>query len=436
MFNSVSHQNRPSGRESSVVFHATAFILLTSASSISVATQTGADENVAAALKTQAISAALEHVELHRDSTTAFLAHIAAIVSPSGQEHERAEAVAARMRDIGLTSVLVDETPNAIGVIPGSSGKSLVFISTLDDLATVADHQRAATTSPHVDGDRLLGPGTNTSSSTASILAAAEALVASGFRPEHDLVFAAVAQEETGLIGMKVVYEAFQDRAVGFVDVLGDGRRISYGAIGIHWWRVIATGPPGHSLSGGLPNVNQAIGRSVDRILQMPLPAGHQDSRTIVNVAMLQSGAVFNHKPATGWFSLDIRSLDMNVIDTIEAGVNSVLSDVSSETGIQLEMQPFQLTPSGQIPGARESALVTTAAAISRHLGLEPTLSNSGSSNMNVALGNGSLAIGLGGSRGGKRAEVGEWADVPAMLRTATHVVLLSATIGGGFNGL
>ena len=429
MFNSVSRQKQPSGRGSSVVFHAIALILLTGASSISITTQTGADENVAAALKTQTISAALEHVELHRDSTTAFLAHIAAIVSPSGQEHQRAKSVAARMRDIGLASVLVDETPNASGVIPGSSGRSLVFISTLDDLATVADHQRAATTSPHVDGDRLLGPGTNTSSSTASILAAAEALVASGFRPEHDLVFAAVAQEETGLIGMKVVYEAFQDRAVGFVDVLGDGRRISYGAIGIHWWRVIATGPPGHSLSGGLPNVNQAIGRAVDRILQMPLPAGHQDSRTIVNVAMLQSGAVFNHKPATGWFSLD-----MNVIDAIEAGVNTVLSEVSSETGIQLEMQPFQLTPSGQIHGARESALVTTAEAISRHLGLEPTLSNSGSSNMNVALGNGSLAIGLGGSRGGKRAEVGEWADVPAMLRTATHVVLLAATIGGGFN--
>ena len=402
------------------------------ATSTSVATQTLADQNVAAALETRAISAALEYVELHRESTTAFLANIAAIVSPSGKERKRAEAVAARMRNIGLASVFVDETPNAIGVIPGYSGLALVFISTLDDLATVADYQRTAKTSPHVKGDRLIGPGTNTSSSTASILAAAEALVASGFTPEHDLVFAAVAQEETGLIGMKVVYEAFKDRAVGFVDVLGDGRRISYGAIGIHWWRVIATGPPGHSLRGGLPNVNQAIGRAVDRILQMPLPPGNKDSRTIVNVAMLRSGAVFNHKPATGWFSLDIRSLDMKAIDAIEADVATVLSDVSSETGIQLEMEPFQLTPSGQIPGARESTLVTTAEAISQHLGLEPTLSNSGSSNMNIAIGNGTLAIGLGGSRGGKRAEAGEWANIPAMLRTATHVVLLAATIGGG----
>ena len=432
MSDHVSHLNQPSRCRSSVVFRATAYIFIMAATSTSVATQTLADQNVAAALETRAISAALEYVELHRESTTAFLANIAAIVSPSGKERKRAEAVAARMRNIGLASVFVDETPNAIGVIPGYSGLALVFISTLDDLATVADYQRTAKTSPHVKGDRLIGPGTNTSSSTASILAAAEALVASGFTPEHDLIFAAVAQEETGLIGMKVVYEAFKDRAVGFVDVLGDGRRISYGAIGIHWWRVIATGPPGHSLRGGLPNVNQAIGRAVDRILQMPLPPGNKDSRTIVNEAMLRSGAVFNHKPATGWFSLDIRSLDMKAIDAIEADVATVLSDVSSETGIQLEMEPFQLTPSGQIPGARESTLVTTAEAISQHLGLEPTLSNSGSSNMNIAIGNGTLAIGLGGSRGGKRAEAGEWANIPAMLRTATHVVLLAATIGGG----
>jgi len=238
---------------------------------------------------------------------------------------------------------------------------------------------------------------------------------------------------------MKVVYEAYKDRAVGFVDVLDDGRRISYGAIGIHWWRVVATGPPGHSLGGGLPNVNQAIGRAVDRILQLPHPERHGDTRTIVNVAMLQSGTVFNHKPTTGWFSLDIRSLDMDVIDDVESDVRTVLAEVADDTGIQLEMKPFQLTPGGQIPGASESRLATMAEAASRQLGLEPTLSASGSSNMNVAVGNGSAAIGLGGSRGGERAEAGEWADIPAMLRTAAHGVLLAATVradgerGSGF---
>ena len=193
----------------------------------------------------------------------------------------------------------------------------------------------------------------------------------------------------------------------------------------------MANGPPGHSLSGGLLNVSQGIGRAVDRILQLPHPERHADSRTVINISMLQSGAVFNHKPATGWFSLDIRSLDMVVIDSIEAAVGEILATVTHETGIELAIQPFQLTPGGQTPGARESRLVTTAGAIARHLGLEPRVSNRGSSNMNVAVGHGTPAIGLGGSRGGSRAEPEEWADIATMIRTAKHVVLLAATIGG-----
>ena len=50
-------------------------------------------------------------------------------------------------------------------------------------------------------------PTVNTSLTTAAVLAAAEAYRASGLRPEHDLVFAAVAQEETGLRGMKALFE-------------------------------------------------------------------------------------------------------------------------------------------------------------------------------------------------------------------------------------
>jgi acetylornithine deacetylase/succinyl-diaminopimelate desuccinylase-like protein len=278
----------------------------------------------------------------------------------------------------------------------------------------------------------VVGPGTNTSATTAAMLAAAEAIVAAGLRPEHDLVFAAVAQEETGLVGMRRLYDEYRDRAVAFVDILGDGRSISYGALGIHWWRVIAHGPPGHSLGGGLPNVNQGIGRAVDRILQLPQPRRHAERRTIVNVAMLNSGSVFNHKPETGWFSLDIRSLDAEVIEEIEAEVRAILAGVEEETTIRFEKEPFQITPGGQIPGARESALVRTAVEIARHLGLgEPTLSDAGSANLNIAIAGGTPAIGLGGERGGARGQPAEWADIPSMMRSARHILLLAATRGG-----
>tara|TARA_B100002003_G_scaffold57536_1_gene53018 strand:+ start:4456 stop:5790 length:1335 start_codon:yes stop_codon:yes gene_type:complete len=392
--------------------------------------QTTTHSTVATTAEETIIATALEHLHEQRLTTASFLSQLATIVSPSGHEHERAEAVAHKMRAVGLESVVVDDTPNVIGVIPGRSEKSLIFVATLDDLATVAVHQKAATKPPKIDGNRLVGPGTNTSSTSAAILAAAAALITAGFQPKHDLVFAAVAQEETGLVGMKALYEQYKDRAIGFIDVLGDGRRISYGAIGIHWWKIIAEGPPGHSLSGGLPNVNQGIARAVDRILQLPHPETYSDSRTVINVSVLQSGSVFNHKPSTGWFSLDIRSLDNKVIQIIETAVQAELLQISQETGITLTMEAFQLTPGGQIPGARMSRLVTTAEAIAKYLRLEPTVSNRGSSNMNVAIGNGTPAIGLGGSRGGDRAQSSEWADITAMMRTASHVVLLAAILG------
>jgi len=395
------------------------------------AAEQAARADLDAALARADVQRALRRLRDGRSSTARFLADIGAIISPSGEELDRAREVAQRMTSIGLDSVRVTVSPNAVGVIPGRSGQALVFVSTLDDLATVAEHQRAASGPPRIEGDRVVGPGTNTSSTTAALLAAAEAYLAAGLEPEHDLVFAAVAQEETGLRGMKALYEEYDDRAFAFVDVLGDGHSISYGALGIHWWRVVAEGPPGHTLRGGLPNVNQAIGRAVDRILSLPAAARTDDSRTRLNVAMLRSGAVFNHKPETGWFSLDVRSMEAEVIAEIERSVQRILSDVEDATSIRLRMEPFQLTPGGRIPGAAESRLVLTSQAIARYLGYEPSMSESGSSNLNVAIGAGSPAIGLGGSRGGERAEPGEWADIDAMMRTAEHVLLLAATLGG-----
>jgi acetylornithine deacetylase/succinyl-diaminopimelate desuccinylase-like protein len=331
------------------------------------------------------------------------------------------------MKEIGLQRVAVDAAPNAVGVVPGRSGRAIVFVSTLDDLGPVAELQKAAGQPPRVDGSRVVGPGTNTSSTTAAMLAAARAIVEARIVPEHDLVFAAVAQEETGLVGMKQLYADYKDRAIAFVDILGDGRSISDGAIAIHWWKVIAHGPAGHSLNGGVPNVNQAIGRAVDRILQLPQ---QPSERTVINVAMLQSGAVFNHKPDTGWFALDVRSLDAAKVSAIEADVRQILDAVGRETSIAMTLEPVQLTPGGQIAGARQSPLVTTSAAIARHLGLTPAFTNAGSSNMNIAIAGGTPAIGIGGERGGARGEAGEFADVAAMLRTSKHVLLLAATMG------
>ncbi|MFK7864790.1 MAG: M20/M25/M40 family metallo-hydrolase [Pseudohongiellaceae bacterium] len=380
------------------------------------------------ALQDTKVLQGLEFISDSRDLSAQQLVQIGGIISPSGEELERAQAVAAIMEDIGLQDVQITSSPNAIGRIPGSSGKSIVFVATLDDLATVAEHQKAAQGLPVIDGDRVVGPGTNTSLTTIALLSAARALIDQGLTPEHDIVFAAVAEEETGLKGMRALYENYQTQALAFVDVLGEGSGISYGALGIHWWRINAFGPPGHTLNGGLPNINQAIGRAVDRILQIPEPQLYENRRTRLNVAILNSGAVFNHKPESGWFSLDVRSLDPEHIDSMETKTRQILNDVSEELGIRMEMEAVSKTPPGQIPGALESTLVQDSIAISAFLGSSPRLSNAGSANLNVAIAGGTLSIGISSERGGRRGFADEWADLPVLQRTAKNVFLTAIT--------
>jgi len=381
-------------------------------------------------IKDQNALKGLDDISEMRQDAAEMLVKIGGIISPSGEEHERAEAIAAEMRKIGLENVHVNDAPNVIGTIKGRSGKALIFVSTLDDLTTVADNQRASGVPPRIEGDLVVGPGTNTSLTSVALLAAAKALIENGFKPEHDIVFAGVAEEETGLRGMKHLYSEYKDRAIGFVDVLGEGNSISYGALGIHWWKIHAYGPAGHTLFGGVPNINQAIGRAVDRILQIPEPQIYSDRRTRLNVAVLNSGAVFNHKPETGWFSLDVRSLDLEHIKTMETKVQKILDDVTYELGIKFEMEVVSDTPPGQIEGALNSSLVQTSKAISNYLGNEPRLSNAGSANLNVPIAGGTLSIGIASSRGGRRGFADEWADIPTMMRTAKNVFLTAIIIG------
>lgn len=387
-----------------------------------------AERSLESALEDPAVQAGLTQIDTTEQLSAQQLVEIGGIISPSGQEHERAEAVAVLMRQAGLQDVQVSSAPNVTGRIPGRSGKALVFVATLDDLSTVADHQRAAGTPPRIEGDRVVGPGTNTSLTTVALISAARALVEQGFTPEHDIVFSAVAEEETGLRGMRALYAEYEDRAFAFVDVLGEGSSLSYGALGIHWWRINAFGPPGHTLNGGLPNMNQAIGRAVDRILQIEDPQLFDDRRTRLNVAILNSGAVFNHKPESGWFSLDARSLDPEHIESMEKQTRDILDTVTAELGIRFEMEPVSMTPPGQIEGARESTLVQNSVAISDYLGTSPTLSNAGSANLNIAIAGGTLSIAISSERGGQRGFADEWADIPILQRTAKHVFLTAIT--------
>jgi acetylornithine deacetylase/succinyl-diaminopimelate desuccinylase-like protein len=354
------------------------------------------------------------------------LIRIGSIISPSGEEELRAEAVAEIMYDFGLQFISIDSLYNVQGMIKGKSDSVIVLISTLDDLATVASWQRQLNRPLYRVDDHIIGPGANTSSTIISMLIAAQAIMQSGQIPDYTLVFAAVSREETGLDGMKKIYKSWKHRAVGFVDILGEGTSISNGAIGIHWHKVVGYGPPGHTLRGGLPNVNYALSQAIQAIFELQISQEWKDQRTFLNIAMIQSGAVFNHKPEMGWFSLDMRSLSQDILDTLTASVRQILLDVSLKTNIKLELVPESITPGGQIVGADDHRLTRVALEARSTLGLSTQILKTGSSNMNIPIASGSMAIGLNGERGGRRGHEDEWADLDALITTAKIVYLIA----------
>ncbi|HET7623195.1 MAG TPA: hypothetical protein VFK39_14920 [Gemmatimonadaceae bacterium] len=85
--------------------------------------------------------------------------------------------------------------------------------------------------------------------------------------------------------------------------------------------------------------------------------------------------------------------------------------------------------PEAERPGAAESSLVAASVAIVKWLGMDPTVKDSGSPSVSLAAAGGTPAIVLGGEREAARGSSDEWADVPTMLRSAKHIVLLAATL-------
>ena len=170
-------------------------------------------------------------------ATPRWLARIGIIVSPSGQEHERAAPSPTRRphRADGRHGRC---PPNVVGRIRAAPKRwsssrrwttSPPWPSTRSRVGATGHRGRPRRRArhQHVDGDGGAGGGRGR---------AAEGRP----RPRARPVFAAVAQEETGL-GIRRSAQ-WKDRAVAIVDVLGDGHSTWHHH---HWWKVVASGPPG-----------------------------------------------------------------------------------------------------------------------------------------------------------------------------------------------
>ncbi|MGI8762269.1 MAG: hypothetical protein ACR2LF_13430 [Jatrophihabitantaceae bacterium] len=346
---------------------------------------------------------------------------IALLAAPAGQEAARAALIAELARACGADRVELDRAGNVVATLDGSGADRFTFLATMDDLDSVAAHRRASSRID-VQGERLVGPCAETTSSDASALSILR-FAARSERGFGKLTVAFVLGEETGLSGIRALCAERRSDLGQVVDLMGGVGTISWNAVGFDGVLVEFTAAPRHSLYGGVSELTDAIARFVTALhAAVPPSVGVEPAEqggvvSVRRVNRIAAGDVFNHSPSTGTVSVDIRSTDSEVLRRLGRETRLLAEATAAEAGVAVSCRDGVQQAAGMLRGGQEHPLVRAAAQAVRDVGAPLTLRPWSSSNINAVYEAGLEGIVHDGThRGGGRGTAEEWADIPGVL--------------------
>lgn len=378
----------------------------------------------------RAVQDALAWIEDHFDEQVDEWVRITEIPGKSRLEQERGRYIAAQMEAEGL-EVTTDSIGNVTGIRRGSGGgPTVVFAAHMDTV-----HPEDTDVSVTRDGDVLRAPGIfDNSASVANMLATIRALNAAEVRTRGDLVFVATVQEELGLVGMNY----WLDHNPGVADMLvamdGGLGSINYGALGIYWTRYWFHGEGSHTnTSTGKPHPARALADAVRSIYEIRIPEGRGGA--VYNVGMLGGGKVFNAIAQDVYFTMDLRTVNPVLLDSLDAEIGARVARAAEAHGVEWDMERVQESPAGGTADAlaerAKHPLITTAVDVYGDLDLPNRTVPSGSTDANAGVVRGIPSISVGRATGGNQHTLTEWADGPSALPATRAIVLLAASLAG-----
>jgi tripeptide aminopeptidase len=382
------------------------------------------------------VRAALSHLEQQFPKQVDEWVTIAEMPGKSRHEAQRAAYVRAQMESLGLR-VASDSMGNVTGVRAGTGGgPTIVFAAHMDIVHPLETDLRVRR-----DGDTLRGPGIfDNSASVANMLAAVRSMNAANVRTKGDLVFVATVQEELGLRGMDYWLEHNRrpDLLIGLDGGLGP---INYGALGIYWTKYVFTSPGSHTVtSRNKPTPVKALASAINGIYALQFPALPEGA--VINIGQVHGGVIFNGIPQELYFTVDLRSPDPVLLDSLNRAVERITREAADRERVGLRIEPEQRNGAGgttaQLASARAHPLVQTAVDIQRSLGIvagapgAPEAVATGSTDANMGVVRKIPSIAIGRSYGGNQHTLTEWAHWPSALPATKMMVLLAATFGDG----
>ncbi|MFL6229041.1 MAG: M20/M25/M40 family metallo-hydrolase [Pyrinomonadaceae bacterium] len=365
-------------------------------------------------------------------------AALCAIPAPPFGERARAEYLAARLRQCGLTDARLDEEGNCVAPRRGQSLRPLVVVSA--HLDTVFPEETSFTV--RREGGRMFAPGiADDGCGLAALLALARSLDEFKIETEGTLLFTGTVGEEGegNLRGARHLLTAgeWAGQIDAFLSLDGPGvERITNVALASRRYRVRFAGAGGHSWGDfGAANPVHAAGRAIARLAAYPAPAR---PRTTFNVGRIAGGTGVNVIAQETTFDVDLRSESAGELQRLDAFFRRAVREAAAEenaarrAGVQpleLEMNLIGDRPGGITPP--DASLVLLAQAATRAVGYQPRLDcSSTDSNVAISLGVPAVTIGAGGASGCSHT-TDEWYDPRQRDHGLKRALLLALSAAG-----
>ena len=278
------------------------------------------------------VEQALRFFETNAEAITEEQISICSIPATPFAEQERAEYLAERFRELGLSEVSIDEEGNCLGLYNGTSATPLIIVSAHLDTVFPAGTDFTV----RRDGCRLLAPGiADDGCGLIALIAIVQALRDANIQTTGSILFVGTVGEEGegNLRGVRhlLTRGSWSKRNIdAFLSFDGPGvDRITNRALGSRRYRVEFSGPGGHSWGDfGLPNPVHALGRAISRLAAYPAP---KDPRTTFNVGSVEGGTSVNAIPEHAAMEVDLRSSADGELKRLDAFFRRAMKEAADE---------------------------------------------------------------------------------------------------------
>jgi succinyl-diaminopimelate desuccinylase len=305
-------------------------------------------------------------------------------VNPPGNERAPAEYLAKRMEDLGLEvelQMLEEHRANVIGRIPGAGCGHLVLSGHLDVVPPGEQRWERDPFGGEVSDGRIYGRGScDMKGSVAAMVGAVAALQSEGFHPKGDVIIAASAGEEAGMMGAKAMVERRSLEGAAFL-VVGEptGLDVFIGEKGLCWLKIRALGRTAH---GAMPwqgvNAVSYMARLITRL--EPYPFSFTESELLgkpsLSPNIIRGGNSANVVPDVCELNLDMRTVPSQsheaLIQEVRDLAESVAADFDPEIRVEIDID---LEKPGLETDAQDPLVDAVVASVTAVRGVRPTVS-------------------------------------------------------------